>query len=111
ALLLLGLPHERSDWGGLLRADWLGILGMTAGLSALTVVLEDGQRERWFESTLIVVLTVVSVVGFALLALSQFTSKTPVIRLNILFQRSFGAVFVMVMAVGMILFGIMYMTP
>lgn len=111
ALLLLGLPHERSDWGGLLRADWLGILGMTAYLSALTVVLEDGQRERWFESTLIVVLTVVSVVGFALLALSQFTSKTPVIRLNILFQRSFGAVFVMVMAVGMILFGVMYMIP
>ncbi|TGT92463.1 EmrB/QacA family drug resistance transporter, partial [bacterium M00.F.Ca.ET.155.01.1.1] len=68
-------------------------------------------RERWFESTLIVVLTVVSVVGFALLALWQFTSKTPVIRLTILFQRSFGAVFVMVMAVGMILFGVMYMIP
>lgn len=111
ALLLLGLPHEKSNWGGLLRADWLGIVGMTAGLSALTVVLEDGQRERWFESTMIVVLSIVSVLGFALLALSQFTSKAPVIRLNILFQRSFGAVFVMVMAVGMILFGVMYMIP
>jgi DHA2 family multidrug resistance protein len=34
-----------------------------------------------------------------------------VIRLRILFQRSFGAVFVMVGAVGMILFGVMYMIP
>jgi DHA2 family multidrug resistance protein len=111
ALLLLGLPHEKSNWWGLLRADWLGIIGMTAGLSALTVVLEDGQRERWFESTLIIILSLVSLTGFALLALSQFTSKEPVIHLKILFTRSFGAVFVMVMAVGMILFGVMYMIP
>ncbi|WP_313320023.1 DHA2 family efflux MFS transporter permease subunit [Stenotrophomonas sp.] len=111
ALLVLGLPHEKSDWGGLLRADWLGIIGMTAGLGALTVVLEDGQRERWFESEFIIILSLISLVGFALLALSQFTSSEPVIRLKILFQRSFGAVFVMVGAVGMILFGVMYMIP
>lgn len=110
-LLLLGLPHEKSDWGGLLRADWLGILGMTTGLGALTVVLEDGQRERWFESEFIIILSLISLTGFLLLTLSQFLSDEPVIRLKILFQRSFGAVFVMVGAVGMILFGVMYMIP
>jgi len=50
-----GNPQLAGEIVGLLRADWLGIVGMTAGLSALTVVLEDGQRERWFESSMIVV--------------------------------------------------------
>jgi MFS transporter, DHA2 family, multidrug resistance protein len=111
ALLFIGLPHEKGDYWGLLRGDWLGIFGLTAGLGALTVVLEDGQRERWFESELILMLSAVTVVGFAALLASQFVSREPVIQLKVLLNRSFGAVFVMMLAVGMILFGVMYMIP
>jgi DHA2 family multidrug resistance protein len=66
-LLLLGLPHERTNWVYLREADWLGIIGMILGLGGLTVVLEEGHREEWFESPLIVQLTIVTVVGFVLL--------------------------------------------
>ncbi|MBP3973327.1 MDR family MFS transporter [Pseudoxanthomonas spadix] len=111
ALLLLGLEHEQANWAGLLEADWLGIFGLTAGLGALTVVLEDGQRERWFESTFIVWLSALAAVGLAALLLSQFISREPVIQLKVLLNRSFGAVFLMILAVGMILFGVMYMIP
>ncbi|MFT4248803.1 MAG: MDR family MFS transporter [Pseudomonas sp.] len=111
ALLLLGLKHEKADLGGLLKADWLGIFGLTAGLGALTVVLEEGQRERWFESELIVMLSLLSALGFGALLLSQVFHREPVIRLSVLRNRAFAAVFVMVMAVGMILFGVMYMIP
>ncbi len=111
ALLLLGLEHEKANWGGLLDADWLGIYGLTAGLGGLTVVLEEGQRERWFESSEINMLSVIALTGFIALVVGQFRERPPVIRLSVLLQRSFGAVFVMVMAVGMILFGVMYMIP
>jgi DHA2 family multidrug resistance protein len=111
ALLLLGLHHEKADWIGLLDADWLGIFGLTAGLGGLTVVLEEGQRERWFESEFIIILSLVSALGFAALLLSQFLSRAPVIQLKVLLNRSFGAVFLMMLAVGMILFGVMYMIP
>jgi DHA2 family multidrug resistance protein len=111
ALLLLGLPHEKMNLRGLLDGDWLGIAGLTAGLGALTVVLEEGQRERWFESPMIVLLCLVSVLGLAALVASQFMHRDPVVRLVVLLNRSFGSVFVMVMAVGMILFGVMYMIP
>ncbi len=111
ALLLLGLPHEKSNLRGLLVADWLGIAGLTAGLGALTVVLEEGQRERWFESDFIITLSLISAAGFLALLASQLFHRDPVIRLSILLERSFGAVFVMVAAVGMILFGVMYMLP
>ena len=39
------------------------------------MVLEEGQRDRWFESNLIVWLTVVMVVGFICLAIAQVTAK------------------------------------
>lgn len=110
-LLLLGLKHEKANLGGLLKADWLGIFGLTAGLGALTVVLEEGQRERWFESEFIIMLSLLSLLGFGALLLSQFIHREPVIRLSILRNRAFASVFVMVMAVGMILFGVMYMIP
>ena len=41
---------------------------MIVGLGGLTVVLEEGNREEWFESSLIVQLSLITVVGFALLA-------------------------------------------
>ncbi|SEL87717.1 MFS transporter, DHA2 family, multidrug resistance protein [Pseudoxanthomonas sp. GM95] len=111
ALLLLGLQHEKAHWAGLLDADWLGIFGLTAGLGGLTVVLEEGQRERWFESEFILWLSGLAAVGFAALLLSQVFSREPVIQLKVLLNRSFGAVFFMMLAVGMILFGVMYMIP
>ncbi|HEY0208844.1 MDR family MFS transporter [Acerihabitans sp.] len=111
ALLFIGLPHEKMHPRELLNGDWLGILGLAAALGGLTVVLEDGQRERWFESEMIIWLTIISASGFVVLLLAQFISREPVIRLSILLDRSFGAVFAMVMAVGMILFGVMYMIP
>jgi DHA2 family multidrug resistance protein len=111
ALLLLGLNHEKANWAGLLDADWLGIFGLAAGLGGLTVVLEEGQRERWFESEFILWLSALSLVGFAALLASQFFSREPVIQLKVLLNRSFGAVFLMMLAVGMILFGVMYMIP
>lgn len=49
ALLFIGLPHEKPDWVYLREADWAGIAGMILGLGGLTIVLEEGHREEWFE--------------------------------------------------------------
>src|ERR1700684_3705522 len=63
ALLYAGLPKGPPDWPQFVNADWLGIVGLSAGLSSLTVVLEEGQRERWFDSPMAVWVTVGSVGG------------------------------------------------
>src|SRR6201995_4662840 len=72
-LLYLGLPKSIPDWHQFVNADWLGILGLSAGLSSLTVVLEEGQRENWFDSSMIVWLTILAIVGIAVLGVAQFT--------------------------------------
>ena len=110
-LLVVGLEPDRPHWEAFLKADWLGIAGLAVGLSSLTVVLEEGQRERWFESSYIVMLTWVSLAGMALIALSQITAKKPILRLSLMRNPRYASVIVIVFAVGAGLYGISYLLP
>jgi MFS transporter, DHA2 family, multidrug resistance protein len=110
-LLVVGLEPDRPHWEAFFKADWLGIVGLAIGLSSLTVVLEEGQRERWFESNMIVALTWVSLAGMALIALSQFTAKKPILRLSLMRNLRYASVIVIVFAVGAGLYGISYLLP
>lgn len=111
ALLLLGLPGEKADLALIGRADWLGIAGLTVGLSSLTIVLEEGQRERWFESPMISWLAVAAVLGIGVLILAQFTAREPVVNLRLLLNRSFAGVMVLITTVGAVLYGVLYLLP
>ena len=110
-LLLLGLPHERTKWVYLREADWFGIVGMILGLGGLTIVLEEGHREEWFESSLIVQLTIMTVVGFVMLGIGQLRAAKPVLKLRLLVNRQFGSVVVMALALGMVMYGSTFVIP
>ncbi|WP_443026526.1 MDR family MFS transporter [Sphingomonas sp. IC-56] len=110
-LLLVALPHEKARLSEIRQADWLGIAGLALGLGGLTVVLEEGQREQWFESELILQLSAVTILGFALLFAGQFLARRPVIRLKLLLDRQFGSVAVMAVVLGMVLYGTSYVIP
>jgi MFS transporter, DHA2 family, multidrug resistance protein len=111
ALLLLGLPREKSDLKAFARADWLGVVGLSVGLSSLTIVLEEGQRERWFESPMIVDFSIAAVVGIAVLILAQFTSRDPVVKLRLLLNPSYASVVALITGVGAVLYGVLYLLP
>jgi DHA2 family multidrug resistance protein len=110
-LLIAGLPSAPLHLEALRQADWLGIVGLSAGLSSLTVVLEEGQREQWFQSSTIVWLSVVSLIGMVLIAISQFTAKRPVMRLSLLSNPRYASVIFIVMVVGAALYGVIYLIP
>lgn len=110
-LLLVGLPHQKANLAELREADWMGIAGMALGLGGLTVVLEEGQREQWFESSEIIKLTIVTAIGFVLLFAGQIFAKRPVIRLKLLLDRQFGSVAAMGLVLGMVLYGTSYVIP
>ncbi len=110
-LVTIGLTGRKAKFDEFLSADVPGIAGLVLGLGGLTVVLEEGQRERWFESSMICELSAVSVFGIALLILGQFISNKPVIQLKIILTRAFGGVFVMSLMVGAALYGILYIIP
>ena len=110
-LLLTGMPHEPTNPDELAQADWLGIGGLAVGLSCLTVVLEEGQREQWFQSELIVGLSICTVLGLLLLAYAQLTSPRPIIKLRLLQNRTYASVILIIVSVGMVLYDILYVLP
>ncbi|WP_267381522.1 DHA2 family efflux MFS transporter permease subunit [Sphingomonas sp. GC_Shp_6] len=110
-LLLVGLPHQKANLGELAKADWLGIIGLALGLGGMTVVLEEGQRVQWFDSSLIQITTALSVVGFICLFAGQRFASRPVIKLSLLLDRQFGSVSVMGVVVGIALYGTSYVIP
>jgi DHA2 family multidrug resistance protein len=77
----------------------------------MTVVLEEGQRDRWFESNLICGLSVACVMGFCALVFAQATAPQPVIKLRLLLNMSYAGVIVIVVTVGSSLYGILYVLP
>ncbi len=110
-LLITGLPSDRMNLQQFIKADWLGIIGLAIGLSSLTVVLEEGQREHWFDSQLIIWLSITMVIGFFLIAVGQVRSSTPILRLQLVLNRSFGSVLLIATAVGAGLYGTAYLVP
>jgi DHA2 family multidrug resistance protein len=111
ALLYAGLPKSEPDWHQFVNADWVGIIGLSAGLSSLTVVLEEGQRENWFDSTMITWLSVLSVVGIGMLIAGQYIAKRPVVRLRLLSNKSYASVIFIVFVVGAGLYCVSYLVP
>jgi DHA2 family multidrug resistance protein len=110
-LLLTGLPHTPPHREEFAQADWLGIAGLTVGLSCLTVVLEEGQREQWFQSELIIGLSICSAIGLLVLGYAQLTSPKPVIRLRLLQNRTYASVILIIISLGMVLYDILYVLP
>ena len=109
--LIVGLKHQAMKLDEIKQADWLGIAGMAAGLGGLTVVLEEGNREQWFDSALIWRLTAVTIAGFVMIGLGQVYARRPVVKLALLRNRAFAAVFVLGLLIGAVLYGTSYVIP
>lgn len=110
-LLLTTMAHRPPDWEELWGGDWSGIVGMALGLGGLTIVLEEGQREQWFQSSAIVQMSIVTAIGFGLLLAGQVFARRPVIKLSLLLDRQFGAVALMGLVIGMMIYGTSYVIP
>lgn len=63
--------------------DWAGIGLLTIGLSTLQFVLEEGNKEDWFQSRLITGLTLLSVFSIAGFIIQELTAKVPAVNLRL----------------------------
>jgi len=65
------------------NVDWWGIGLMVVGLCALQYFLEEGQSDDWFESKVITVSFVVSVVVLAAFVIRELTCDVPAVNLRL----------------------------
>ncbi len=91
--------------------DWLGILFLALGLGAFQTVLEQGQQEDWFSSDFIQRMAFLSVVGMILFVWQELRVAHPAVDLRVLRYRSLAAGSVISLAVGMGLYGTVFVVP
>ena len=91
--------------------DWVGIVTMAIGLSALQTVLEEGNKDDWFGSPFIVRFAVIAAIALPLFVFIELTSERPLLNLRLLFRRSFGFGVLANFLLGVALYGSVYILP
>src|SRR5471030_2765372 len=100
-------PHARKKGD----VDWQGILYLALGLGAFQTVLEQGQQDDWFSSAFIQRMAVLSVAGIALFIWQELRIGHPAVDLRVLRYRSLAAGSIISLAVGMGLYGTVFVVP
>jgi DHA2 family multidrug resistance protein len=86
-----------------IRFDLTGFLLVATFLGALEVVLDRGLEDDWFSSPFIVTFAVICAVAFVLMIPWELTRRNPMIDLQMVASRQFGACFLVMLATGAIL--------
>jgi DHA2 family multidrug resistance protein len=112
---ILAITFVRSPkYGEKLKAnqvDWWGIILLTAFIGSLQFVLEHGQQDDWFNDSLIVTLSVVTVLGLVLFIWRELTYKHPIVNLSVLKDGNLRIGTVMCFILGFGLYGSTLIIP
>jgi DHA2 family multidrug resistance protein len=93
------------------KIDYIGLGLVALGLGALQVVLDKGQRDDWFESHFIVVLSVIAACSLLFLIYWEWRQKDPVIDLHLFTNRTFAASNLLMFMLGFALLGSTVLLP
>ena len=84
-------PAFEAPRGEAARVDVLGITLLAVGMASLQYVLEEGNREGWFESHLIVGLALVAAIALVTFVVHELEAERPVVDLRVFKNRSYSA--------------------
>jgi len=93
------------------QVDFLGIALLTIGISSLQYILEKGQEDDWFNSSLILILGVVTVFGLYLFIWREMTYKYPIVELRVLKNANLRIGVILSFVLGFGLFGSTFVIP
>ncbi len=91
--------------------DLYGIGFLAVGLGCLQTVLEKGDREMWFESNLIVTLTIISAVSLIAFLYWELRCPYPAVNLRVLKHRGLSAGVLYAGVLGFGLYGGIFILP
>ncbi len=93
------------------RIDYWGIGLLAVGVGALQLLLDKGQEDDWFESSVIVALLVLSVVMLVAFVARELRADHPVVDLRVLKVRTYAVGVFLMTVLGFVLYGSLVLLP
>ena len=105
--------HDTQEKKTVASIDYLGIILLTAGLGSLQYVLEEGERDDWFNSNAIVRLSILALISLVVLIWWELSPRNvhPIVDFRVLKNRSFTAGLLLFLALGFGLYGGIFIFP
>jgi DHA2 family multidrug resistance protein len=93
------------------QVDWPGIALLIISVGSLQFILEKGQEEDWFNSSLIITLSVISFFSFYFFIWRELVYKYPIVELRVLKDRNLSIGSILSFVLGFGLFGSTFIIP
>ena len=87
-LVWYGDPQDEPHYERFHVLDWRGVVLLAVGFGAFSTMLYQGDRLDWFDSPLICVLGLISIVAIPLFVLNEWYHPLPLIRFQFLARRN-----------------------
>ncbi|MCX6868874.1 MAG: DHA2 family efflux MFS transporter permease subunit [Verrucomicrobia bacterium] len=109
--LAWGMDKEPAQLSKLRHGDWAGIFTVATGLGCLITLLEEGNRNDWFNSPAMAGLAATAIVMLGAGLAIELRCRDPFIDLSLLGQRGFGISSAIGTVFGLGMYGVMYVLP
>lgn len=94
-----------------LRVDYLGFALVAIGLGSLEFVLDEGQRNDWFGSNMILSFAILSAFCLVSLVVWELMQDDPIVDIRLLGRRQFGCCFLLMLGTGAIVIATTQILP
>jgi DHA2 family multidrug resistance protein len=116
AMRVLGDPPaeiaaRRARRGQPLNLDYIGFALLVIGMVALQVVLDKGQEDDWFASSLITDLSIAAVLGLGAFTIWELRRADPIVDLHLFRDRAFATGNLLMFMLGFSLLGTTVLLP
>jgi MFS transporter, DHA2 family, multidrug resistance protein len=93
------------------RFDWTGFIALAIALAAVQLVLARGVRLDWFDSTEIVIESLIAAIAFYVFIVHSLGARHPFVNLRLLSDRNYAIGLALVTIYGMLNFTPMVLLP
>jgi MFS transporter, DHA2 family, multidrug resistance protein len=111
ALVCWQFLKSRESPAQALKMDWMGLILLIVWVGSLQIMLDQGKDLDWFNSSTIVSLCIVFIVGLAAWIIWELTERAPIVDLTLFKSRSFTLGTVALCLVFGIFFGNLVLMP
>lgn len=105
------LRIDKPDFALFKKIDFIGLLYLALFLGPLEYILEEGPGEEWFDSTLILLLSSVCILGALGFFWRAFRVTLPIVDLKVFRDRNFALGASLGFMIGIALYGMVYLMP